>query len=197
MATVAERDKATAIIHLYRAEVGRLTAYRVRLDTTTHWALGAVTVSLTWVFGEASVPNHAALLPAVLVVLFWWTESRRYRYFELVRQRVRWIERGFLTAVLDGAPDDAQDALRESLRAPEPPLGMRDALAVRLRRHYFWLFALVVAIWLIKLAMHGRGGFVEAARAGPVPGAAVLSVVGAVLALFAIAAARAPETDAE
>jgi hypothetical protein len=32
-----DKDKCTAIIHLYRAEVGRLAAYRTRLDNTTNW----------------------------------------------------------------------------------------------------------------------------------------------------------------
>ena len=31
-------NTANALIHLYRAEVGKMTAYRQRLDMTTNWS---------------------------------------------------------------------------------------------------------------------------------------------------------------
>ena len=32
-------NQANALIHLYRAEVGKMTAYRQRLDMTTNWSV--------------------------------------------------------------------------------------------------------------------------------------------------------------
>ena len=45
---------ANALIHLYRGELGRLTAYRARLDTTTSWAISASALVTTLAFGAAS-----------------------------------------------------------------------------------------------------------------------------------------------
>ena len=49
----------TAVVHLYRAEVGRMTAYRQRLDTTTNWAITSSTLVATFSLGNTAIP-HAA-----------------------------------------------------------------------------------------------------------------------------------------
>lgn len=194
---LGERDKATALIHLYRAEVGRMTAYRVRLDTTTHWALGATVVTVTFVLGDAGVPHFVMLVSAALVAMFWWMEARRYRFYELVRERVRLLERSVITDALDGEPASCSGDLLKSFEAPQPPISMRAALAIRLRRTYLWIYSSVFAVWLLKLAMHGTGSLRVAAKVGGVPGAVVLGGVGAGLLALVLLAALAPQTEAE
>ena len=35
------RDRSTILIHYYRAMVGRADVWRMRMDATTNWAIGA------------------------------------------------------------------------------------------------------------------------------------------------------------
>jgi uncharacterized membrane protein len=49
-------DATSALIHLYRAEVGRLTAYRVRLDTTTNWAITTSALVISFTLANRSDP---------------------------------------------------------------------------------------------------------------------------------------------
>src|SRR5688500_2293421 len=58
-----------AVIHLYRAEVGRMTTYRQRLDTTTNWAITSSALVTTFSIGNLLIP-HAAFLVLMLVNLF-------------------------------------------------------------------------------------------------------------------------------
>src|SRR4051812_47064524 len=58
-----------AVIHLYRAEVGRMVAYRQRLDTTTNWAITSSALVTTFSMGNPLIP-HAAFLFLMFVNLF-------------------------------------------------------------------------------------------------------------------------------
>ena len=82
----------TAMVHYYRAEVQRANAWRTRLDTTTNWAV--VTTGAGISFALSSPTNHFAviILNTILVTIFLWMESRRYRYYELWSHRSRLME---------------------------------------------------------------------------------------------------------
>src|SRR5262249_1539290 len=58
-----------ALIHLYRAEVGRMVTYRQRLDTTTNWAITLSALVTTFSIGNPLIP-HAAFLFLMLVNVF-------------------------------------------------------------------------------------------------------------------------------
>jgi uncharacterized membrane protein len=44
------------MVHFYRGELTRSISWRVRLDTSTNWAILAVTAILTFAFGS---PKHS------------------------------------------------------------------------------------------------------------------------------------------
>src|SRR5215510_3876764 len=48
-----------ALIHLYRAEVGRMVTYRQRLDTTTNWSITSSALVATFSLGNPMIPHHA------------------------------------------------------------------------------------------------------------------------------------------
>src|SRR5919204_2802952 len=108
------------LIHLYRGEMGRLTTYRVRLDTTTSWAITSSALSGTFVLGNASMP-HAALLFLMLILLFFLlVEARRFRAYEVSRFRVQLLERYFYPELLGAPVDQAWTRwLVEALQRPE------------------------------------------------------------------------------
>ena len=181
---VSERDIPTALIHLYRGELGRMAVYRTRLDITTNWAVGTSAAMTTFALGQREAPHFVFVLAVFLLIVFLWMEARRYRFYELVRQRVRLMEVGFYGEVLKKSPREGWvDALWESLREPRPPIGYREAVSVRLRRHYLWLIAAVYGGWVLKLWIQEHR-FVQAAAIGVIPGPAVLGIAALLLSVL-------------
>ena len=183
--SVGQRPPTTinALIHLYRAEVGRLTSYRSRLDTTTSWAISSSGLVATFAFGDAGIP-HAAFLVLMLVDYFFLQiEGRRFRHYEASRQRVYLMESSFYPEVLRGKTDEAWvDALISDLRTAGLPVSPLGAVGGRLRRNYLWLFGAVLLAWILKVSSMGPptfDAFVLTSRAaiGGVPGAPVFIVV--------------------
>lgn len=178
-------NATNGLIHLYRAEVGRLTAYRTRLDTTTSWAISASALVATLVFGNAAVSHAALLFLMVLDYFFLHLEARRFRYYEVSRYRVHVLERYFYPALL-GQPVDPTwtTTLIEQLQHPIAPVGHMGALAWRVRRAYLFLFLAVLLAWLSKLDLSGgwtsnAGELVDRAALGSIPGPVIVAAVAA------------------
>ncbi len=164
------------MIHLYRGELGRLTIYRVRLDKTTNWALGASLALVSYVFGEARAPHYILFLGLFLTLIFAWLEARRFQDLVMVRKRVRALEAGFFSKMLEEEANPTWKAeLRRSLSAPTPPITLLQALSVRIRRNYLWLIAALWLAWFAKVGF-SSAPFMEAARIGPVSGVVVVIV---------------------
>lgn len=180
-----------AAAHLYRGELSRAIAWRVRLDTTTNWAIAVSGLILTFALGARDVPHFVMLLALALDLQLLWLESRRYRSYELSRRRVQLLEQGFIAGML-GEGTAWRDALRASYLAPQWTVGTWDAISHRLRRNYLWIVAVVGAAWLIKLRMHGGPDLVTSAHIGLVPGAVVLGAMMLLFTALAVLAWRAP-----
>jgi uncharacterized membrane protein len=168
-------DGSNAIVHLYRGEVGRLTAYRLRLDTTTNWAVGSTAASITFALGSREIPHYVFFVPVLMGSLFLWLEAMRYRIFAISQQRVSLIERGFYVPLLSGDPaPEWRAALAATLMRPRPLVSYRQAFASRLRRVYLWLFGTTFLAWLVKLQL--LGGYERATVFGLPGGLVVLGV---------------------
>ncbi|MGB3058611.1 MAG: DUF2270 domain-containing protein [Anaerolineae bacterium] len=145
-----------AMSHFYRGELGRSNTWRLRLDTTTNWAVVTTGATLSLAFGGSGLPHAVILLDMILVGLFWWMEARRYRYYELWASRVRLMETDFFAAMLipPFAPGPHwADKLASSLLTPEFPITILEALGRRFRRNYQWIFILLGLAWLANLAL--------------------------------------------
>jgi uncharacterized membrane protein len=170
-----------ALVHFYRAEVGRMTAYRQRLDTTTNWAITSSALVTTFSLGNTSIPHVAFLFLMLINVFFLVVEARRFRVYEAARYRVLLLEHYFYPEVLgEGSPRAWKPALIESLRTPYsyPPVGMLAAAGWRLRRNYLWIYAAVLLVWVAKLELTGGSPDLLAdAAIGRLPGLAVWALV--------------------
>ena len=171
-----------ALVHLYRAEVGRMTSYRQRLDTTTNWAITSSALVTTFSLGNATIPHEAFIFLMFVNVFFLVVEARRFRVYEAARYRVLLMERYFYPEVLgEASTRDWRPALIEALRTPYsyPPVGMLAAAGWRLRRNYLWIYAAVLLTWIAKLEIVGGGyaDLIAAAAIGRVPGLVVWIVV--------------------
>jgi uncharacterized membrane protein len=172
----------TAVVHLYRAEVGRMTSYRQRLDTTTNWSITSSALVTTFSLGNPTIPHAAFLFLMFINVFFLIVEARRFRVYEAARYRVLLLERYFYPEVLgDSSPRDWRPALIEALRTPYsyPPVGLLGSVGWRLRRNYLWIYAAVLLTWVAKLEIAGGGAadLIVSANIGRVPGGIIWALV--------------------
>lgn len=144
-----------ALVHFYRGELHRSTIWRVRLDTTTNWAILSVMGLVTFTFGDLD-HSHAPLIVGMLLVLtFMGIEARRYRIFNVWCARVRNLEVNFLTPILQYDMKAVKQGwgrlVAEDLLHPRFNMTWQQALRARLLRNYFPLFLLLLVCWLVKL----------------------------------------------
>lgn len=188
----------TAMVHLFRAEVSRANVWRMRLDTTTNWAVVTTGASISLAFTESSISHIVVLINLLLVTAFLLIEARRYRYYELWSSRVRLMETDFFAAMLvppfHPSPDWAE-ALAENLLLPHFPISAWEALGRRLRRNYLWIYFVVGFAWMTKLWLFPSlatsvNEFVARAGIGPISGRLVVLsslFLFAVVVIFALA----------
>ncbi len=138
---------ATAMAHFYRGEMNRLTIWRTRMDFTTNWAILATAGLLTFSFRN---PLADAIFIVNLAALWFLltVESRRYRFYDVWRWRVRILEAHFLAPIVRAGTRQLLGPWREDLTGdmlyPTFKISMREAMGRRLLRNYVYLFAIVL-----------------------------------------------------
>lgn len=175
----------TAMVHLYRGEITRSNVWRTRLDSTTNWAVVTTAGVLTFAFSSVTNSHAVILISFMLVWLFLFIETRRYRYYELWALRVRLMETDFFAAMLNPpyAPhEEWAKSLATTLLNPEFPISYLEALGRRLRRNYMWLFLILGVAWFTKLLLHpipahSIDAFIRHAGIGFISGYVVFSIV--------------------
>lgn len=175
-------DFNTAMVHLYRGELGRSNTWRVRLDATTNWAVITSGAAVTFAFTDPEHTSLVLILNTLLVLLFLFIEARRYRYYELWTYRVRILERNFFAGLLSPPfmpHTDWADRLTQSINQPRFPISLTEALGRRYRRNYAPLFLVLALSWIIKVYIHPTPAltlqeWLSRAAVGPIPAGAVL-----------------------
>ena len=147
-----------AMSHFYRGELGRIMAWRMRLDATTNWAITVTSTVFTVAFSIRDVPHGIFFFNVAVVWMLLWIESRRYRFYDAFRARVRLLEAHFLvpmvlqnTHILQG---DWQKMMCEDLLLPSFKISKFEALGRRLKRNYIYLFILILGAWMTKIFIH-------------------------------------------
>lgn len=202
MPSARSSDETNSLIHLYRGELGRTTAYRMRLDTTTYWAIFTATGLVFFAMRSAPSSHVIYLLTMLLTLFFLNLEAMRFSIYHLSHLRVRLMELGYFQEVLGGeAYPNWQAELAESLRHPQSPLSHLDAIGWRLRLTYLWIYGALLLAWLADLwLLSQQQSFLQAAAVGRIPGGVIFLLVSSFyLALIVIAARSAkripPEVD--
>lgn len=172
-----------ALAHLYRGEMYRSKVWRMRLDTTTNWAVVTTGVVFSVVFAQPQAAAAPLALLGLVLVVFLLFEARRYRFFDVWRTRVRVMEAHFMTPILLGqgiqTGNGWNDALAEDYTGIYFHLTFWEALGRRLRRNYAYIFMIQGGAYYGKLLVHPTGStdvatIVERAAIGPLPGAVAL-----------------------
>jgi uncharacterized membrane protein len=174
-------SRTTILVHYYRAMVGRADVWRVRMDTTANWAIGATAAIISFALGNETVPHYVVFIASLMTLSFLLLEARRLTFYHLWQQRVLLLERGLV---------------RPALASLATTMPIAKAVARRLRRVYLYLFGVQLLAWLLKLANHptpfpSLAVLVERADIGLLPGGVVvITAMLATLVAIAVAAAR-------
>lgn len=182
----------TILAHFHRAEIARMAGWRDRIDRTTNWAITVVAAMLSLTFSTPTAHHGVLLFAMLLLLLLVSIESRRYRFFDVYRRRVRAMERNYYAKVFNPAVDVAPHwarALGDDLQRPAFLISQHQAMARRLSRNYIWMFLLLLIAWVLKISSGwaraiGSGEplphvhWYSGADIGFVPGFAVMAVVG-------------------
>lgn len=192
---LTRNEYISSLVHFYRGERGRADAWRARLDPTTNWAVVTTGGMLSFAFSSAEHSHVSLLLANLLVVVFLGFEARRFRYFDVWRSRVRMLEENFFIPIIRRNLVSPRSDWRESVAAdldhPKFKITFLQAVGLRLRFNYIWIFLVILIAWLAKVSVQTPGdraglvGFVSRMAVGPLPG----GVVFALALAFYVAAA--------
>ncbi len=176
-----EMAPGSALAHLYRGEIHRMTRWRERLDRTTNWAVTVMAAILTWAFSDPGNPHFLILMGAVAVWFFLGIEAHRFRGYIVWRTRVRLLQENVWAQGLDPSVEplhgDWREQLAEDYRHPTLKIGYEEALAHRLRRIYLPILTIVLLAWIIRTTALSQIGLPGSAAIGGLPGSLVLVVV--------------------
>ncbi|HWL68502.1 MAG TPA: DUF2270 domain-containing protein [Geminicoccus sp.] len=203
----------TVLAHFHRAEIARMAGWRDRIDRTSNWAITVVAALLSVSLSTPTAHHGVLLFAMLLVLLLLVIEARRYRFFDVYRNRVRRMERNYFAQVFAPVPDTSDDwvrALGEDLRRPLFLIDLPRAMARRLRRNYCWMFLILLLAWLVKTTttnppensvqmrlVQSFGEWLSNAAIGPIPGWIVMLVVAAFYSWVVVASLRRPESQGE
>jgi len=174
--------------HFYRGEIGRADAWRARLDPTTNWAVVTAGGMLSIAFAGPDHSHVTLLLAILLVSVFLGFEARRFRYFDVWRSRVRMLEENFFIPIirrnLISPRENWREFVADDLDHPTFKITFLDAVGIRLRYNYIWIYLAILFAWLDKLYVHptpaaSARDLIDRMRVGPLDGWVVLAIVGA------------------
>ena len=170
----------TTLVHYYRAEVTRSLAWRERLDRTTNWAVGSAAAFLGFAFSHPEIHHSLFVFAIAIVYTMLFLEARRYRFFDAYEYRVKLLHQYFIYGVLTGRLDLEEGShwiaeLASDLRYPQYKMDLLYALGRRLRVSYIYIFAILLAGWLLKIKLHpfpahSWSQYLEQAALGGIPG---------------------------
>ena len=184
----------SAMAHLYRGEIHRMTLWRERLDRTTRWAVVVIGAVLTYAFASGGAPHVMILVGVAVVGVFCGIEAHRYRGYDMWRSRVRTLQVNAFAYALDPSPGvddpDWREKLAHDYRDPAIKITLEEAFAHRLRRVYYPLALVLLAAWVVRITAFTDGTWPESAAVGSIPGVVVTAFVALCYLVAAIVAYR-------
>jgi uncharacterized membrane protein len=155
-----EQGYVNSMSHFYRGELGRIMAWRARLDTTTQWAITITSTIFTVSFTIRDVPHVIFFFNIAIVWIMLWIEARRYRFYDAFRARVRMLEAHFLVPmVLENKgmlQGEWKKLVCEDLLLPSFKISAFEAVGRRLKRNYIFIFLIVLTAWVMKIFIHAK-----------------------------------------
>jgi uncharacterized membrane protein len=177
---LTRQEYINAVIHFYRGELSRSTAWRARIDQTTYWAIALGAGMFSFTFASLEQPHFTLLFGNLILFLLLMLESRRYRRYDAWYARVRMIEENFYIPILSrnlvSPMAQWRKHVTDDLMTPRYKITLSEAVGIRLVRNYLWIFLVMLVGWITKLEMLSQ-----------VPGPEGRPVFGGWQTMFAVA----------
>lgn len=186
-------EMVTVMVHYYRGELVRMAGWRDRIDRTSNWAITVVAAMLSLSLSTPTSHHSVLLFTMLLITLLLLIEARRYRFFDVYRDRVRLLEcHYFANAIGESTlPSESwTEQLSSNLKSPHFNISLLAAMTPRLRRNNIWMYLILLLAWLLKITtplLQPEGthlgwrepfvNMVSSAEAGPISGSVVIVVV--------------------
>lgn len=149
---LTRQEYITALSHLYRGELHRALVWRLRLDTTTNWAVLSTVAILTFSFNNPQYSSETLIAGMYANLVFLLIEARRFRFFDVWRARVRMIEENFYGPILRR---DLRSTMKhwgvqvaDDLLRPRFHVTMAQAIKARFVRTFIYMFIFLLLAWL-------------------------------------------------
>jgi len=201
-----------ATVHIYRGLMDQAMTWRVRVDSSTNWAIITSGTSVSFVLSDPTHSHAVLLLMMLFTLMFLTVEARRTRYYDLWSSWMRLIETEYLAPILQDncvtVNDTWQELIVRDLGYPHFKTTFWQMLGRRLRDNYMAIYLFLLLSWMVKLLFHEAPDaacvvdqtFVCHATLGPIPGRLVLGAVVCFyigLALIMVVSYRAHEPSVE
>ena len=149
---LGRQEYIAAMVHFYRGELQRSLEWRKRLDTTTHWALITTVGIVTFSFSNPHFAQETLITGMYANFMYLVHESRRFRFFDMWRSRLRMVEENFYGPILRRDPTSPIFSWGEQVAAdllhPKFKITRQQAMRARLKRNYGYLFVFLLMAWL-------------------------------------------------
>jgi uncharacterized membrane protein len=192
---LSRQEYVAAMVHFYRGELQRTLEWRKRMDTTTHWALITTVGIVTFSFSNPEYAEETLITGMYANLMYLTHESRRFRFFDMWRSRLRMIEENFYGPILRRQPSSPisgwGDRVAEDLLHPKFKITRAQAMRARLKRNYSYIFVFLLVTFLgrafVLPAPEGKSSLPSLFDMGAVPWWIPVALVAAVYSfLFAL-----------
>jgi uncharacterized membrane protein len=186
---VGSGDRVMVLTHYYRAMVSRADVWRMRMDSTTNWAIVATAGVVSFALGDPGVAHYVVFISTLLTISFLLLEARRLTFYRFWQRRALLLEKTLLRGALSPESQSVVEderllgLLEADLGRTVPQMPLLKAVARRLRRIYLYLFGVQLLAWALKLGSHptpatSASELITRAHIGPLDGWAVVLFVG-------------------
>jgi uncharacterized membrane protein len=149
---ITRQEYIAAMVHFYRGELQRTLEWRKRMDTTTHWALLTTVGIVTFSFSNPHYAQETLITGMYANFMFLMHESRRFRFFDMWRSRLRMVEENFYGPIMRRDPhspiQDWGDQVAEDLLHPKFKITRLQAMRARLKRNYSYIYVFLLLAYL-------------------------------------------------
>ena len=140
-------SEQTPFIHLYRAEINRVTIFKQRLDSIVTWTITSCLFILSMIFQNIVPFNTGIMLSSLTLLLFQLVDVRRYINYDEINNRCRLMESGMYACMLDPERGDVEwkNKLLNSWLIPRK-LSFYKAFIKRFRNIFIYLYVFHIII---------------------------------------------------
>lgn len=150
---ILTKDEQTPMIHLYRAEVGRLSVYKQRMDTPIHWLITSSIFIWTLCAHEKINVIFSVIFTFFITFMFHVMDIYRYIAYSNIRCRCNLMEKGMYTYILDESNQNGlmnwKRKLIDTWNEDTNCIDVKKAFLLRLRNVFIYMYAFQIFLFIL------------------------------------------------